>query len=105
MDKDDHTQAPQYKAHHMEVGRRSENIAQQTLKLRQDIQSTHRPTRHWTFVMGTLPRTHFQTRGTCDGTIAGTLVVIAALTAGLLAFTVASLIFGMTRESTKMLAI
>lgn len=68
-------------------------------------QSTYRSTDNWTFVVGTFPWTRFQTRSTGDGTMSGTLVVNAALTAGLLAFAVASLVLGMTRESTKMLAI
>jgi hypothetical protein len=55
--------------------------------------------------MSTLPWTRFQTRGTGDGTSFGTLMVNAALAAGLLALAVASLVLGMTWESTKVLAI
>jgi len=55
--------------------------------------------------MSTPPRTRFQTRGTGDGTMFGTPVVNAALSTELFALAVASLILGMTRESTKVLAI
>ena len=55
--------------------------------------------------MSTLPWTCSRTRRTDDGTKLGTLLVNAALTAGLFALAVAPLVLRMAWESTKVLAI
>ena len=55
--------------------------------------------------MGALPRTLFQTRCTGDRARFGTLVVNAALAAGLLALAVTSFVLGMARTSAKVLTV
>ena len=56
-------------------------------------------------MMGTPPRTRFQTRSTCDGAKFWTLVVDAALAARFPTIVVASLVLGVALEPTKVLAI
>src|SRR5438309_623843 len=56
------------------------------------IKPTYRSTGHWAFVMGTLPRTRFQTRGTGSRARFRTLVMDATLATGLLALSIASLV-------------
>jgi len=55
--------------------------------------------------MFALPWTRFQTRGTGGGARFGTLVVNAALAAGLFALAVASFVLGMARNFANMLAV
>ena len=75
------------------------------MNLRLIVKPTYRSTSHGTFSMSTLPWTHFQARCTGDGARFGTLVVNAALAAGLLALAVASFVLGVTWSSAKMLTI
>ena len=74
-------------------------------KLRPAVRPTHRTTGHWAFVMFAPPRTWFQTRRTGDGAKFRTLVMDAALAAGLLAFAIAPFVLGVARTPAKMLAI
>ena len=72
---------------------------------RSTIKSTYRSTGDWTLVMITPPWARFQTWGTGGGTRLGTFVMNTALATGFLALVVASLVLGMTRASTEVLAI
>jgi len=75
------------------------------MNLRPAVKQTYRSTGYWAFVMGTLPRTRFQTWGTGGRTRFGALVMDTALAAGLLALAVASLSLGVAWASTKVLAV
>lgn len=69
------------------------------------IKLAYRSTGHWAFVMGTLPRTRFQTRSTGSRARFRTLVMNATLATGLIALAIASLVLGMARTSAKVLTI
>ena len=104
MDRDDYTQAVRDMVHHMEVGHKSEDILQRQ-NPRPVVKPTYRSTSHWTFMMLTPPWTRFQTRSAGRRAKFRTLVVNAALAAGLLALVVTSFVLGVARTSAEVLAV